>query len=181
MNGVPSVPETPDTPVVPSEPEDDDTEYVELSILTYAGVNPGSVSLNMATDGWSVEYVDKGNYQYEAVYTGEGYYLSTDLYSADGKIHAGSYVANTVGGELAEGQFGIGYDKPEWGGYNWGTCWWTVADGAATPVKVDNGEMDVLVEGENLVIKFRSTIVNAKFTCPVADIKDMQGNAIEVI
>lgn len=179
VNGVPSVPETPDTPVVPSEPEDDDTEYVELSILTYAGVNPGSVSLNMATDGWSVEYLEENGGA--PTYSGEGFYLSTDLYSADGKIHTGSYVANTVGGELAEGQFGIGYDKPEWGGYNWGTCWWTVADGTATPVKVDNGEMDVLVVGENLVIKFRSTIVNAKFTCPVADIKNMQGNAIEVI
>ena len=182
VNGVPSVPETPetpDTPVVPSEPEDDDTEYVELSILTYAGANPGSVSLNMATEGWTVEYLEENNWA--PAYSGEGFYLSTDLYSADGKIHTGSYVANTVGGELAEGQFGIGYDKPEWGGYNWGTCWWTVADGTATPVKVDNGEMDVLVVGENLVIKFRSTVVNAKFTCPVANIKTTQGTAIEVI
>ena len=188
VNGAPSVPETPDTPVVPSEPNDDDTEYVELSVLMLAQVNsdwstgtaiPVSVSLNMAQEGVSITYDAANNWA--PVYHGEGNYLSIDLYTTDGKIHTGSYVANTVGGVLAEGQFGIGYDKPEWGGYNWGTCWWTVADGAATPEKVLDGEVDVLVVGENLVIKLRSTVTNAKFTYPVADIKDGQGNAIEVI
>ena len=169
----------------PAEPGDaDTTEYEELTRLDYAAVNkdfttqaPTSVSLNMANESWTVSY-DTG----APVYTGEGNYLSTDIYTADGKLHTGTYVANTEGGVLAEGQFGIGYDKPEWNGYNWGTCWWAVADGAATPEKVLDGEMDILVEGENLVIKLRSTLVNAKFTYPVANLKEtFTGTAIEVV
>ena len=169
----------------------DTTEYVELTELTSAQSNVAngtpSLTIKMSDGNWSVTY-DPTTYQ--PTYTGAGNYLAMDIYSADGKLYTGTYVANTVGGVLAEGQFGIGYDTTmEWFGqvyemFNWGTCWWTVdadAETIETAEKVLAGEVDVLVMGENLVIKLRSEVVNAKFTCPVADFKDGQGNAIEVV
>ena len=169
-------------------PEVDDTEYEELTILASAQSNVAngvkSLTVTMASDGWSVSYEPP---TYQPVYTGEGNYLSMDIYSADGKLYTGTYNANTVGGVLNAGEFGIGYDTTmDWGQgpmemKDWGTCWWTVADGAATAQKVLDGTVEVLVEGDNLVIKLKSSVVNAKFTYPVADFKDGQKNPIEVI
>jgi hypothetical protein len=65
--------------------------------------------------------------------------------------------------------------------YNWGTCWWTVNDGATSAEKVLDGTMEVSVEGANVVIKLKSTVVNAKFTYPIADLLASDGSAIEVI
>ena len=165
----------------------DDTDYVELTKLQSAQSNVAngvkSLTISMATDGWEVTY----DAQYNATYTGEGNYLSMDIYSEDGKLYTGTYNANTVGGTLAAGEFGIGYDTTvDWGFgpmemKDWGTCWWTVGNGVATAQKVLDGTVEVLVESANLVIKLKSTVVNAKFTLPVADFKDGQGNAIEVI
>ena len=124
---------------------------------------------------------------YSNVFTADGAYLAMDIYTADGKLYTGTYVANTVGGVLEEGQFGIGYDgsmEMPWGPFeftNWGTCWWTVEGGVAAAEKVTSGTIEVAVVGDNLVIKLRSEVVNAKFTYPVADFKDGQGNAIEVV
>ena len=167
-------------------PEVDDTEYVELAKLQSAQSNVAngvkSLTISMATDGFEAK--QEG---YNTIYTGEGNYLSMDIYSEDGKLYTGTYNANTVGGVLAAGEFGIGYDTTvDWGWgpmemKDWGTCWWTVADGAATAQKVLDGTVEVLIEGANLVIKLKSTVVNAKFTYPVADFKDGQKNPIEVI
>ena len=165
----------------------DDTEYIELTKLQSAQSNVAngvkSLTISMATDGWEVTY----DAQYTPTYTGEGNYLSMDIYSEDGKLYTGTYNANTVGGVIAAGEFGIGYDTTmDWGWgpmemKDWGTCWWTVADGAATAQKVLDGTVEVLVEGANLIIKLKSSLVNAKFTYPVAEFKDGQGNAIEVV
>ena len=65
---------------------------------------------------------------------------------------------------------------------NWGTCWWNVAGGAAVAAgKVTDGTVQVLVEGTDLVIKLKSTLVNAKFTYPVAQFVDGTGAPIEVV
>lgn len=178
-------------PATPEEPEFDGEKLTQL-VSAQSNVANGtpSLTIKMSDGNWSVEYIDKGNYQYEAVYTGAGNYLAMDIYSADGKLYTGTYVANTVGGVLAEGQFGIGYDTTmEWFGqvyemFNWGTCWWTVdadAETIETAEKVLDGTVEVEVKGENLVITLESEVVNAQFIYPVADFKDGQGAAIEVI
>ncbi len=64
---------------------------------------------------------------------------------------------------------------------NWGTCWWSVDNGATSAEKVVDGTVEVSVDGANLVIALESALVNARFTYPVADFKDGTGNAIEVI
>ena len=151
-------------------------EGTELSVLLSATSNvangTNSVTINLAEEGIS-SVTDPATWQ--TTWEGEGHYLALDVYSADGKLAPGTYTACAAGGQIAEGEFGIGWDPGDLWGIgmvfeNWGTCWWNVAGGAAVAAgKVTDGTVQVLVEGTNLVIKLKSTLVNAKFTYPVAD------------
>ena len=162
----------------------DDTDYVELTKLLSATKNQGLLTINMAQDGIS-STTDPNTWQ--TIWEGEGNYLAADIYSADGKLYTGEYMACAVGGTVGEGEFGIGYDTTvDWGWgpmemKDWGTCWWTVADGATSAVKILDGTMTVAMEGDNVVIKLKSSIVNAKFTYPVAQFVDGTGAPIEVV
>ena len=162
----------------------DDTDYVELTKLLSATKNQGLLTINMAQDGIS-STTDPNTWQ--TIWEGEGNYLAADIYSADGKLYTGEYKACAVGGTVGEGEFGIGYDTTVdfgWGPMemkDWGTCWWTVADGATSAEKVLDGTMTVAMEGDNVVIKLKSSIVNAKFTYPVAQFVDGTGAPIEVV
>lgn len=165
----------------------DTAEYEELTKLMSATSNVAngtpSLSINMTTADLEWQY---NTTTWSNDFTTDGNYLALDIYTADGKLYTGTYNINTTAGTIEEGQFGMGWDPGDLWNIgmvfeNWGTCWWTVADGATTAEKVLDGEVEVLVDGENLVIKLRSTTVNAKFTYPIADFKDGQGNAIEVI
>lgn len=162
----------------------DDTDYVELTKLLSATKNQGLLTINMAQDGIS-STTDPNTWQ--TIWEGEGNYLAADIYSADGKLYTGEYKACAVGGAVGEGEFGIGYDTTvDWGWgpmemKDWGTCWWTVADGATSAVKILDGTMTVAMEGDNVVIKLKSSIVNAKFTYPVAQFVDGTGAPIEVV
>lgn len=162
----------------------DDTDYVELTKLLSATKNQGLLTINMAQDGIS-STTDPNTWQ--TTWEGEGNYLATDIYSPDGKLYTGEYKACAVGGTVGEGEFGIGYDTTvDWGWgpievKDWGTCWWTVADGATSAVKILDGTMTVAMEGDNVVIKLKSSIVNAKFTYPVAQFVDGTGAPIEVV
>ncbi len=162
----------------------DDTDYVELTKLLSATKNQGLLTINMAQDGIS-STTDPNTWQ--TIWEGEGNYLAADIYSADGKLYTGEYKACAVGGAVGEGEFGIGYDTTVdfgWGPMemkDWGTCWWTVADGATSAVKILDGTMTVAMEGDNVVIKLKSSVVNAKFTYPVAQFVDGTGAPIEVV
>ena len=154
----------------------DDTDYVELTNLLSATSNVAngtmSLTMNLGTDGIS-STTDPATWQ--TVWEGEGNYLALDIYSEDGKLYTGTYNACAAGGTINAGEFGIGWDPGDLWGIgmvfeNWGTCWWNVAGGAAVAAgKVTDGTVQVLVEGTDLVIKLKSTLVNAKFTYPVAD------------
>lgn len=162
----------------------DDTDYVELTKLLSATKNQGVLTINMAQDGIS-STTDPNTWQ--TIWEGEGNYLAADIYSADGKLYTGEYKACAVGGAVGEGEFGIGYDTTvDWGWgpmemKDWGTCWWTVADGATSAQKILDGTMTVAMEGDNVVIKLKSSVVNAKFTYPVAQFVDGTGAPIEVV
>ena len=162
----------------------DDTDYIELTNLLSATKNQGLLTINMAQDGIS-STTDPNTWQ--TTWEGEGNYLAADIYSADGKLYTGEYKACAVGGTVGEGEFGIGYDTTVdfgWGPMemkDWGTCWWTVADGATSAEKILDGTMTVAMEGDNVVIKLKSSVVNAKFTYPVAQFVDGTGAPIEVV
>ena len=155
-------------------------DYEELSVLISASVNQGLITMNMATEGVSGVY-DAATYQ--TIYSGTGFYLATDIYSADGKLHTGAYKACAVGGTVGEGEFGIGYDTEFFGMqmYNWGTCWWTVDNGATSAEKILDGTIVVALNGDKLSVTIESSVVKAKFTYPVSDLKDAYGNPIEVV
>lgn len=163
---------------------EDDADYIELTTLLSATKNQGLLTINMAQDGIS-STTDPNTWQ--TTWEGEGNYLATDIYSPDGKLYTGEYKACAVGGTVGEGEFGIGYDTTvDWGWgpievKDWGTCWWTVVDGATSAVKILDGTMTVAMEGDNVVIKLKSSIVNAKFTYPVAQFVDGTGAPIEVV
>lgn len=163
---------------------EDDADYIELTTLLSATKNQGLLTINMAQDGIS-STTDPNTWQ--TIWEGEGNYLATDIYSADGKLYTGEYKACAVGGTVGEGEFGIGYDTTvDWGWgpievKDWGTCWWTVADGATSAEKILDGTMTVAMEGDNVVIKLKSSIVNAIFTYPVAQFVDGTGAPIEVV
>lgn len=163
---------------------EDDADYIELTALLSATKNQGLLTINMAQDGIS-STTDPNTWQ--TTWEGEGNYLATDIYSPDGKLYTGEYKACAVGGTVGEGEFGIGYDTTvDWGWgpievKDWGTCWWTVADGATSAEKILDGTMTVAMEGDNVVIKLKSSIVNAKFTYPVAQFVDGTGAPIEVV
>lgn len=91
---------------------------------------------------------------YQTTWSGTGNYLAIDLYSADGYLHEGTYTASAVGGDIHEGEFGIGYDTEFWGMtmYNWGTCWWTVTDGVTSAEKITSGTITVEKKGTKFVI-----------------------------
>ena len=158
-------------------PAEDTTDYTELSQLMSATSNVAngtkSLTINMADAGLAWQY-NAATWSNE--FTADGAYLALDIYSEDGKLYTGTYEANTEGGVLAEGQFGIGYDTTMdfgWGPMemkDWGTCWWTVEGGVATAEKVLDGTVEVAVDGANVVITLESETANARFTYPVADL-----------
>ena len=152
-----------------------DPEPVKLTTVLSATSNvasgTNSLTINLGTDGIS-STTDPTTWQ--TVWTGTGNYLALDIYSADGYLHEGTYTANAVGGVLNEGEFGIGYDTTMdfgWGPmdfFNWGTCWWAVADGAAVAeAKVLDGTLTVAVDGDTYTITLESSAVNARYVGPM--------------
>ena len=138
------------------------TEVLSAQSNKQNGVN--SLTMNLATPGISQEF-DMTTYQ--QVWVGEGNYLALDIYSDDGYLHDGTYKACAEGGVINPGEFGIGYDgvyTMQWGDQtyeipfeNWGTCWWTVKDGAATAEKITSGIVNVSsreekVDGKDVTI-----------------------------
>lgn len=121
-----------------------------LSLTDVLQANPNKdnklITLNLATTGLHQE-MDPQTYQ--NVWVGDGNYLALDIYSADGYLHEGNYFPCAEGGVLNDGEFGIGYDTTVeyWGQVyevkDWGTCLWTVANGAATAEKITTGMVNV--------------------------------------
>ena len=140
-----------------------DPEPVKLSTVLSATSNLANgsqtVTMQLAQDGIYSE-MDMNTWQ--TIWHGEGNYLAIDLYSADGYLHEGTYSASAVGGAVAEGQFGIGYDTTidtQWGSMemkDWGTCWWSVSNGAATAKKILEGTINVSKKGSKWVIELIS-------------------------
>ena len=140
-----------------------DPEPVKLSTVLSATSNLANgsqtVTMKLAQDGIYSEWDFTA---YKEIWHGEGNYLAIDLYSADGYLHEGTYSASAEGGVVAEGQFGIGYDTTVdfgWGPMemkDWGTCWWSVSNGAATAKKILEGTINVSKKGSKWVIELIS-------------------------
>lgn len=140
-----------------------DPEPVKLSTVLSATSNLANgvqtVTMQLAQDGI---YSEMDMTTWQTIWHGEGNFLAIDLYSADGYLHEGTYSASAEGGVVGEGQFGIGYDTTvDWGWgpiemKDWGTCWWSVSNGAATAKKILEGTINVSKKGSKWVIELIS-------------------------
>ena len=139
-----------------------EVKYKELSKCLSVSPNTGILSLQLATEDVSSEFNTATS---QIIYSGSGYYLAIDIYSADGTLSPGEYKASAAGGAVGEGEFGIGFDTEMWGMqfFNWGTCWWTVEDGVTSAEKVLDGTINVSVDGDVYTIALVSSTVNARF------------------
>lgn len=115
------------------------TEVMSAQSNVPNGTN--SVTMNLSTGGISEE-MDWSTWT--QTWVGEGNYLALDLYSEDGYLHDGTYKASAEGGVINPGEFGKGWDPGDIYGMgmeftDWGTCWWTVKNGARTAEKISDG------------------------------------------
>ena len=125
-----------------------------LSVADNSAYGTPTLTLVLASDGVD-SYYDTSTWS--NVYTGDGYYLSLDIYTPDGKLHPGSYAPCAVGGSVAEGQYGIGYDPGDIYGWgimftDWGTCWWTVDNSVTSAQHVESGNIEVELSGSKYTI-----------------------------
>ena len=121
-------------------------------------INLGTADISSTTDPTT----------WQTVWTGSGNYLAVDLYSADGYLHEGTYTASAAGGTINEGEFGIGWDPGDLWGIgmvfeNWGTCWWTVEDGATSAQKITEGEIVVAKSGSTYTITYQGGDIWCEF------------------
>lgn len=139
--------------------------------LFMSQVQNGTVTLKIATKGITATYNEQ---TFSYTYAGSGNYLSLDLKVADGvtSLPAGTYLVVPNESAVA-GNAIAGYDTTMdfgWGPMsmvNWGSCWFTVADGQETGgVHIDSGTVKVSTKGDVFTI--------------VADVKTAAGEDLVV-
>ena len=135
-----------------------DPEPVQLTKVFSAQSNvasgTNSVTVSLGSAGVDATFDPM---TYSTTYSGDGNFLAIDFYSKDGYLHEGTYKASAQGGVINEGEFGIGWDPGDLWGIginftNWGTCWWTVANGATSAEKVTSGTINVEMKGNKYII-----------------------------
>ena len=135
-----------------------DPEPVQLTKVFSAQSNvtsgTNSVTVSLGSAGVDATFDPM---TYSTTYSGDGNFLAIDFYSKDGYLHEGTYKASAEGGVINEGEFGIGWDPGDLWGIginftNWGTCWWTVVNGATSAEKVTSGTINVELKGNKYVI-----------------------------
>lgn len=88
--------------------------------------------------------------------TGSGNVLAVDLYSADTKLHEGTYTASATNtGVPAAGEFATTYTLWDFA-QNFGTCWWSVEKDSPTPQTITTGKVVVSKTEKGWKIEFTS-------------------------
>lgn len=134
------------------------SQFCGASDYTGYGINLAGVEL--ATDGITVTPGAWGN-----TYGGDGNYIKLEFYSTDGTLTPGEYKACAVGGNVGEGEFGIGYDG-QWGAS--GTTWYTLVGGEASYVYITDGTLKVEKDGDVYTIVLQSSVTNIKYVGKLA-------------
>ena len=148
----------------------DDTEYMEFNkIVDYATAweTPDCIFFKATTPNLEYEiYPDTGNPHW----SGEGHLLTIALYSENGNLTTGTYTANEGNNQVNPHQFNIGGDV-DMGGWttHTGTYFEILPDTWGTPTDITDGTIDAKVEGDKLVIKLKSSVINARIQCPLSE------------
>lgn len=149
----------------------DDTEYIEFDKVIEHQVPwqvPNCIKLKFAS--YNIEYApipESGGYEM----SGDGYLLTLAIYSFDNNsLSTGTYTANAGNNQLNEWEFNIGGDV-DMGGWmeNNGTYCEKYPEELGTPTNITDGTIDVSVSGDNLIIKLKSSVINARFTGSLSD------------
>lgn len=79
-------------------------------------------------------------------------------------MEEGSYTP-AANGEAKSGNYVMGYDTEMWGMqfYNWGTCWFTVANDAATGIHIESGDITVSKKGTTYTITVKNDDIFAEY------------------
>lgn len=148
----------------------DDTEYVEFDKAVYYEIMwaaQNCIKLKFTTPNLEYSQDSIGN----TTWSGEGHLLTIVIYSNDNKsLYTGTYTANAGNNQVSAGQFNIGGDV-DMGGWmqNSGTYFEILPDTWGTPTNITDGTIDVSISGDNLVIKLKSSVINARFTGLLSD------------
>lgn len=147
-------------------------EYVSLTkAVQVAQTGANTLTLRLATDGIEASWVEA--YQY-FTFSGEGNYVTLEIYTADGTLAAGSYKAS-AGQGCAEGEFGSGYswDYEYAPGMYYtiagGSTWYTLTGGNETSTFITDGTVTVSYEGDVCTLVLESSAANAKFVGKIAE------------
>lgn len=144
----------------------DDTEYIEFDKAVHYEIMwaaPSCIQMKFATP--DVEYSNDPNTG-NSTWSGEGHLLTIAIYSPNNSsLYTGTYTANAGNNQVSAGQFNIGGDV-DMGGwmYNAGTYFDILPGLLNTPTNITDGTIDVSISGDNLVIKLKSSVINARFT-----------------
>lgn len=140
----------------------DTTDYVDISNYLGGSFNGGSISLSFSEASLYQDGFGQIN--------GEGHYLALEICTGSEEIWSGEYTASVNEGFGMQGEFVRGYGSEIWGveGQDWGTCWMTVSNGMTTAERVYDGIVKIIVDGDNLIVKIESSVVNAKAVCPMS-------------
>lgn len=145
-----------------------DPEPIALTQVLSASVNDQGdgtslITLKLATPDIKFTPAD---YQtiWADIYEGSGNYLSIDFVSADPALAAGTYTP-ADDGAATDGNYVKGYDTEMWGMqfYNWGTCWFTVDDGAVSGSHIKTGDIEVSKSGSTYTITINNGEVFAQY------------------
>lgn len=145
-----------------------DPEPIELTkCLSYSDNNPNgtqSISLVLASADVNSSF-NPATYQTE--YSGNGNFLAVDFYSADGRLEPGIY-SPADASAMSPMTYGKGWDPGDLWGIgmvfeNWGTCWWTVADGATSATHIVEGDIKVECNGGIYTISYNTNGIFFEF------------------
>ena len=149
----------------------DTTEYIEFDKavhyeIMWAAAN--CIQLKFTTPNLEYE-IDPNNGN--STWSGEGHLLTIVIYSFNNSsLYTGTYTANAGNNQVNEWEFNIGGDV-DMGGWmqNSGTYFEILPDTWGTPTNITDGTIDVSISGDNLVIKLKSSVINARFTGLLSD------------
>lgn len=126
-----------------------------LSVTNNVPNGTKSVSLQLATADITSAFDPM---TWSTTYSGTGNYLAVDFYSEDGTLAPGVY-APADANAMTPFTYGKGWDPGDLWGIgmvftNWGTCWWTVDNGATSAVHIEEGNIEVALAGSTFTITY---------------------------
>lgn len=133
--------------------EDKAPVMAQMTEVFVQQVNDGSVTIKVGTSGIAYDAAT-------SAFDGNGNVWGMDIYSADGYLHEGTYKPCAKGGEIGEGEYGIGWDPGDLWGIgmvfeNWGTVYFTYKNGVNTDAtKINEGNIVVTKDGDNWTIVY---------------------------